>query len=421
MVIGLAARFRYGEIRQEIPGSCLENILEQAGQRDSNAGRVVVSIARSEIIDMPPAKSGTGSDRLEQRRGPLLLVGIYGGIAAITALHYLTGVHAHQLHDIYRRLYYLPIILAAFLHGTRGGVIAALVVCVAYLPHATGHISHDPASDTTKALEMVLYLAVGLITGSLVSRLTRTQRRLETTADDLRRSLEQLRATEERLIQEARLAAVGRLSAGLAHEIRNPLASIKGSAEILADDFPEPHPKRRILQVLVDEAVRLNDVLSRFLSFARPRPPDRRAFDLGTEADEVVSLMQSRPEAAERRIRWVHPDGPPLRLLADAGQIRQVLINILLNALQATPAGGEVELRCERRGNEAVCTIQDGGPGFSAEALANAFTPFFTTKDGGTGLGLALSHRIVEQHGGSIRLSRTSAGGRVEIALPAVD
>jgi signal transduction histidine kinase len=268
---------------------------------------------------------------------------------------------------------------------------------------------------------MVLYLAVGLIAGSLVSRLTGTQRRLESTAGELRSSLEHLRAAEERLIQEARLAAVGRLSAGLAHEIRNPLASIKGSAEILADDFPTSHPKRRMLQVLNDEAVRLNDVLTRFLAFARPNPPEKGSIVAASEIEAVVTLMQSRPEAEGRGIVFIPAGGPAVRLHADAGQIRQVLINVVLNALQATPPGGRVQVTCERNGSEVVCRVQDGGPGFAPEALANAFTPFFTTKDAGTGLGLALSHRIVEQHGGTIRLENVPGGGLVEIVLPAVD
>jgi signal transduction histidine kinase len=348
-----------------------------------------------------------------------LLVGIYGAIAAISALHYLTGVHAYHLHDIYRRLYYLPIILAAFLHGLRGGLAAAVVVCVAYLPHATGHISHDPASDMQKILEMVLYLSVGTVTGSLVSRLKGTQRRLESTARDLEGSLEQLRAAEEKLVREAQLAAVGRLSAGLAHEIRNPLASIQGSAEILADDFPAAHPKRRMLQVLIDEAVRLNGVLTRFLAFARPQPPQKGRVGLPEALEEVAMLMRSRPEAEGKRIAVAWSGSGSASIAADAGQLRQVLINLVLNGLQVTPPEGEVSLRGEVRAGEVVLHILDCGPGFSKEALANAFTPFFTTREGGTGLGLALSHRIIEQHGGSIRLDAHPGGGAVTIRLPA--
>jgi len=347
------------------------------------------------------------------------LLGIYLAIAGITSAHYLTGAHEHQQHDIYRRLYYLPIILAAFLHGLRGGLAAAVVVCLAYAPHAAGHISHDPASPTQKVLEMVLYLAVGTVAGSLVSRLKRTQRRLEQTAADLTGSLRQLREAEARLVQEARLAAVGRLSAGLAHEIRNPLASIKGSAEILADDFPAGHPKRRMLQVLIAEAVRLNQVLSRFLAFARPAPPQKELVRLADEIDAVVTLAEGREEPPRSgRIRFERPSCE-LRLRADPGQLRQVLLNLVLNGLQAGDGGGVVSLGCRREGGQAIISVRDSGPGFSAEALANAFTPFFTTRREGTGLGLAVSHRIVEQHGGAIRLgNHPDGGGLVEVALP---
>ncbi|MFH1144663.1 MAG: ATP-binding protein [Candidatus Eisenbacteria bacterium] len=354
-----------------------------------------------------------------KRRELVQLVGIYLGIAAVTALHYLTGAHAHQQHDIYRRLYYLPIILAAFLHGLRGGGIAAVIVCLAYVPHAMGYISHDPASSMQKILEMVLYLAVGLITGGLVSRLKGTQHRLEDTALDLRASLDRLRAAEEKLVQEARLAAVGRLSAGLAHEIRNPLASIKGSAEILADDFPATHPKRRMLQVLIDEAVRLNEVLSRFLTFARPAPPKPERFSLPAGIEAVVTLLESRTAADRGCIRVEHADCAELPLRADPQQIRQVLLNVLLNALQAGGERGAVRVHCRRADRHVLVTVHDAGPGFTPEAIANAFTPFFTTRAEGTGLGLAVSHRIVEQHGGEIRLSNhPDGGGWVEIELP---
>jgi two-component system, NtrC family, sensor histidine kinase HydH len=390
----------------------------------------------------------TKQDRLE-------LAGIYLAIAAITALHYFTNPHQSHLHDIYRRLYYLPIILAAFLHGLRGGITAAILVCLLYAPHAWGaaiglhgHISHDPATPTQKILEMVLYLAVGTVTGSLVSRLKRVQRRLESTADDLERSIERLRSTEERLVQEARLAAVGRLSAGLAHEIRNPLASIKGSAELLADDFGVEHPKRRLLQVLVDEAVRLNDVLTRFLAFARPAPVQRETVVVATEMETVLTLVRSGAGARDGisgktpggetgvpssggpggapsgagpgvAIRFDPGGSEGLRLLVDPRQVRQVLLNVVLNAVQACGDHGEVVLRGERRGTHALLSVRDTGPGFTPEALANAFTPFFTTRSGGTGLGLAITHRIVDQHGGTIRLAnRPEGGGLVEIELP---
>lgn len=347
-----------------------------------------------------------------RQRTSAAVAAVYLAIALVSILHYVAPVHAHQLHDIYRRLYYLPIIVAAFLNGLRGGLLAAIVVCAAYAPHAFGHISHDPASDTQKILEMLLYLAVGLTTGSLVSRLKGTQRQLQS-------SLEQLRSTEDQLIRAARLAAVGRLSAGLAHEIRNPLASIKGSAELLADDFPPGHRKRRLLDVLVDESDRLNQVLTRFLAFARPRPLERQAFEVGPEVDAVVALLQGQKQG--NHVRFVQEPTPsaPLRIRGDREQLRQVFLNVLLNASQAAGEGGTVRIRCQAADRSLRFSVHDSGSGFTPEALENAFTPFFTTKDQGTGLGLAISHRIVESHGGRIRIANhDNGGGLVEIEIP---
>lgn len=343
---------------------------------------------------------------------------VYAAIAVVSLLHYLAPVHAHQLHDIYRRLYYLPIIVAAFLHGWRGGLVAAAAVCAAYLPHALGHISHDPASDTQKSLEMLLYFAVGGVTGSLVSRLQRTQRELTRATEDLTASLAQLKEAEQQLVQSARLAAVGRLSAGLAHEIRNPLASIKGSAEILADDFPGAHPKHRLLRVLIDESARLNNVLTRFLAFARPRPMSREPVAVGAELEAVASLLQNEGPSPGG-VELDCGDGDGLEMEGDREQLRQVLLNVLLNARQASPPGAAVRVRCRREGGLLRISVRDGGAGFSPEALENAFTPFFTTKPEGSGLGLAISHRIVEQHGGVIRAgNHPGGGGLVEIELP---
>ncbi len=344
---------------------------------------------------------------------------VYLAIAGISLLHYLAPVHAHPVHDILRRLYYLPIILAAFLNGLWGGLVAALVVCAAYAPHAFGRISMDPATPTQKILEMLLYVAVGTLTGALVSRLHSTQRQLEGSAASLKTSLDRLEQTEQRLITEARLAAVGRLSAGLAHEIRNPLASIKGSAELLADDFPSGHPKHRLLQVLMDESVRLNQVLTRFLAFARPRPLDRREFEIASEIEDVFSLLRGRGEGQDIRLE-LRAEDPGLRIWGDREQLRQIFLNVLLNACQIAGAGGSVLVECVRRGGVCLIRVRDSGPGFSREALENAFTPFYSSRDQGTGLGLAISHRIAESHGGHIRVRNHPEGGAlVEIELPA--
>ncbi|MFH1277126.1 MAG: ATP-binding protein [Candidatus Eisenbacteria bacterium] len=345
---------------------------------------------------------------------------IYGLIVAVSVLHYTTGVHNHQLHDVYRRLYYLPIILAAFAGGVRGGLVAALVVSVLYYPHAFGHLTHDPGRSLEKILEMVLYFVVAATTGYLVSRGAKTREQLRETAEDLSETLREKERMELELLRAARLAAVGKLSAGLAHEIRNPLTSIKGSAELLQDDFPDGHAKRELLETLIGEADRLNNVLTRFLSFARPLPVSVREFEVREVVEEVTALLGARRGAEETPIRLHEGDEIPT-MLGDPEQIRQVLLNILLNAVQASSPGSGIDIRIRRLDDSGKVEIlvEDRGPGFDPKALDQLFTPFFTTKHEGTGLGLAISHRIIESHGGRIAASNRPGGGaRVSITLP---
>jgi signal transduction histidine kinase len=344
-------------------------------------------------------------------------------IAAVSVLHYTTDPSLHRLHDIYRRLYYLPIILAAFAGGVRGGTVAAVIVCVLYWPHAFGHYTHDPGRPIEKVLEMVLYVVVGALTGLLVTREAAVKKRLRGTAESLEATLLEKERMEGELVRAAKLAAVGKLSAGLAHEIRNPLTSIKASAELLADDFPSGHPKGDLLDTLVKETVRLNRVLTRFLSFAKPLPMAKRELDPAEGITEVIALLRGREEEDEEtrvRLRPVPPGVPAVK--GDPDQLRQVFLNVILNALQASGESGrvEVDISHQKETDRVVIAVEDEGPGFSAEALENLFTPFFTTREDGTGLGLAISHRIIESHGGRIRVSNKPEGGaRVSIELPA--
>jgi two-component system sensor histidine kinase HydH len=339
-------------------------------------------------------------------------------IAIVTALHYNTAIHIHAAHGIYRRLYYFPIILAAFRGGRRGGVGAAVLVCALYVPHAFGLIGFDPAHTVEKVLEMVLYLAVGLLTGTLTERIAAARDRQAATARDLRRALDEKTAMEAELVRAARLAAVGRLSAGLAHEIRNPLASIRATAEILADDFDAGHPKGRMLGILKDETGRLNDVLTRFLAFARSEPGEAAPFDLVDEARTVADLVKAHPGMPTPDVTVA--GGDPLTAQANREQIRQVLLNLALNAGAAAGPGGRVGLVLDRAGDSCLCRVCDDGPGFTEEALANFGTPFYSTREGGTGLGLATSLRIVEDQGGSLTVQANQPRGAcVTVTLPA--
>jgi two-component system, NtrC family, sensor histidine kinase HydH len=328
-------------------------------------------------------------------------------IALVTTLHYNTAVHIHEAHGIYRRLYYFPIVVAAIIDGWRGGLLASLLVCAAYIPHALGYIGFDPAPMLEKTLEMILYVAIGLLAGVLVGREERALHRWRRTAAGLRSALDEKDAMEEALKRSAALAAVGRLSAGLAHEIRNPLASIKGAAEILSDDFDAQHPKYRFLNVLNTETARLNDVLSRFLDFARPQKTNLQAYDLNAMLQEIIVGMRLRPEMPDFDLRL---SDQPRMAIVDNEQMRQLLLNLLLNAAQAAGAYGRVVVRTEAG---PIVEIRDNGPGFSDEALANYGTPFFTTRAAGTGLGLAICQRISENHGAVLSVHNSDEGGAI--------
>ncbi|MEZ4387864.1 MAG: HAMP domain-containing sensor histidine kinase [Candidatus Krumholzibacteriia bacterium] len=200
--------------------------------------------------------------------------------------------------------------------------------------------------------------------------------------------------------------------------MRNPLASIKGAADLLGDTAGDDGPRARMLAIIREETARLNDVLTRFLAFARPRPGQHQRLDLRDEVSRLGDLLGHR-EAAPTVA--VDPGRDPLPVHGDLDQLRQLLLNVGLNAAQAAgPApGGRVEVAAARVGDHVEVAITDNGPGFSADAAANLGTPFFTTREGGTGLGLATSLRIARDHQGDLTIDAARGPGAcVRVRLP---
>ena len=222
--------------------------------------------------------------------------------------------------------------------------------------------------------------------------------------------------------EEHRLAALGAMAAGLAHEIRNPLAGIKGAAQFLeSEDIPESGQK--MLHVVVHEADRLNTVVTQFLEYARPFTIQRSADHINALASYVINLFRAQGLSGEIEIiEELAPNLPSIQL--DRNKISQVLINLVQNALQAMPEGGQLTIRTlsrRRRTGEYVMelAVSDTGKGIDDHTRENIFVPFFTTKDDGTGLGLAISQRIVQAHGGEIDIrSRLGRGSTFIIRLP---
>jgi two-component system sensor histidine kinase PilS (NtrC family) len=229
---------------------------------------------------------------------------------------------------------------------------------------------------------------------------------------------------EERVARSERLADLGQVAAGLAHELRNPLASMMGSVELLRG-APLGSEDRRLLDIVLREGGRLAQLVSDFLAFARPAPPRRSLFDLGGLAAEALEAFEHDPAAAGVELRRALQATPAT---GDPDQLRQVLWNLLLNAAQALPAAsapgrprGWIEVSCAPLpGGGAGLSVQDDGPGVAPGDQERIFTPFFTTKPAGTGLGLATVHRIVDAHGGALTLdSRPGQGARFSVQLPA--
>jgi signal transduction histidine kinase len=219
-----------------------------------------------------------------------------------------------------------------------------------------------------------------------------------------------------------RLASVGEMSAGIAHEIKNPLAGIKGAITVLADDFPEGDPRCEVVDKVLEQISRLDKAATDLLFFGRPGKPTPDYVDTNDLLKKTMFFVSQHPEAKNvHQTKEFTRNLPPVWV--DGKQLQQVFFNIIINAIQAMKEGGTLLLQTDLIGEQGKQSVRvligDSGPGIKAEDLEKIYTPFFTTKTQGTGLGLAICRQLVEQQGGAIEISsRVSEGTRVVIDLP---
>ena len=234
--------------------------------------------------------------------------------------------------------------------------------------------------------------------------------------------LSSIKQMEQRMRQADRLAAVGRLSANMAHEIRNPLASISGAVEALSRDLPPDHTRGQLVEIVLRESARLNQIVGDFLEYARPAPMVLLEINMAEILDEVLLLIEHRSLPANLKVVREYGDTLPTR--ADPQRFRQAVWNLCLNGVQAMPDGGElrVSARSLRERGRLQISIADTGQGISDSDLPHIFEPFFSTKPEGSGIGLALVYRVLEEHGGSIEVrSRVGEGTTFVLTLPSPD
>ncbi len=274
-------------------------------------------------------------------------------------------------------------------------------------------------------MEIVMYNVVGSVTGLLAQREQERTLQLQRTAEGLEESYHKLQLQSERVItvekqlrQAEKLSTLGEMAAVLAHEIRNPLGSIRGTAEILKDDYRPGDPKHEFIEIQIKETERLNRVVEDFLRMARQQPVERHDCSLREELETIVTLVAR--DAEDRGIALQFEAAPHEGIVrGDGEKLRQAFLNIVINALQATPSGGNVNILLNTFESGLEITFRDSGAGIAPDDLQRIFEPFYTTKPDGTGLGLAVTRKIIEAHGGTLVVeSEPGNGTTVVVRLP---
>jgi signal transduction histidine kinase len=328
-----------------------------------------------------------------------------------TAIVYVTGGPSSGATSFYA----LTCLVGAVLVGVRGAFFSAglgmslyILLCAALHfgwvapPPDQAPTEYDPR--LTELVFPILLNALGVIVVALLGGYL---------AERLRLTGGALNVANRRANEAERLAVLGRIAAGLAHEIRNPLGSITGSIEMLRESASMSDDERVLCDIIKREARRLNDLVGDMVDLSTPRPPKAEATDMAALARDVVALARNASRASDVQIAYEEPTGDAVAR-CDGAQMRQVLWNLVRNAMQATSAGSTVTVRLTVREHEVTLAVDDEGPGISADAAQRIFDDYFTTRTHGAGIGLAVVRRIVEDHapmGARLAVERADGGG----------
>lgn len=353
----------------------------------------------------------------QQRLSSLLLITMT--LLFISYLHYSTAPGISQLHAVYRYFYFLPIVYGALQFGYWGGLLTALATTLLFVPHILLRWDIQTLDAFNDMLVVFVFFGVALITGLTIDRLRCVQSAQAETARQLTLSLEQLQIQGDELRRAERLNSLGTLAGGLAHEIRNPVGIIRASAQLLELEGDESAAET--VHVIRQETSRIEQLIQELLTYAGDDGPKRMPTDLYALIQQSCKRLQPIVETSNIQLRV---DVPPTEVTVDvdASQIEKALINLCMNAIQAFNGSGVITVMARPIGSPPIkiqVIVADNGPGISPADLSRIFDPFFSTKESGTGLGLSVVQRIVEDHEGSIHvISQEGYGTTFTLGLP---
>lgn len=361
-------------------------------------------------------------------------------VIIISTLHYLTPTTKGHLHLIYLQSYFIPVLIAAFQFGARGGLGVAFAVSLIYVPHIMLQWLGNTEHTLLGILQIIMFNIIGYLTGlkaqkekSEKQRYQQTARELEQSLEKLKRQSSELADLEEQLRLSDRLAVVGELTSSLAHELRNPLGTIHGAVEILNEELPPETKKTEFFQILIQETGRMSAVVENYLSFARKQKNPASHYDAREIIQSTSLILATRARKERIRFQEEIPE-QPIILKGDPNDLRQVLVNLMLNSIEAMPVPGVITISAQlhntdeklaetaENGHEQPflrLSVKDQGIGIEADALDKIFQPFNTTKEKGTGLGLSIVKRIIDRQHWQIEVnSQPQQGTEVVLKIP---